>query len=79
MKTKSTYSLLLNAEAEDKGRSIFESGVYATVILCTVLSGWALASTTVRLPGDNVAPKVVERVIMTPADVEQPLLAAAVN
>ncbi len=79
MKTKSTYSLLLNAEAEDKGHSIFESGVYAFVILCTVVSGWSFAATAFRLPGDDVAPKVVGRVINTPIVDEQPLLAVTGN
>ena len=50
MKNKSTYSLLVNADAEEKGRSIFEISVYALVLLCMVVSGWHFASTSVTLP-----------------------------
>jgi hypothetical protein len=80
MKTKSTYSILLNAEAEEKGRSTFESGVFAFIILCAAFSGWSFASTTVRLPGDSTPSKLVQRANNTPAaEVEQPLLAVAGN
>ncbi|MEO5720666.1 MAG: hypothetical protein ABIR71_04245 [Chthoniobacterales bacterium] len=50
MKNKSTYSLLLNAEAEEKGRSIFEVSVYGLVLLCMAVSGWSFVSTDVTLP-----------------------------
>lgn len=50
MKNKSTYSLLVNADAEEKGRSIFEISVYALVLLCMVVSGWHFVSTSVTLP-----------------------------
>jgi len=75
MKTKSTYSLLLNADAEERGRSIFENAVYSVVLLCTALTVWVFASGAVILPGQNSTPTQVQRVITTPA--EQPLLATA--
>ena len=53
MKNKSTYSLLVNADSEEKGRSIFEIAVYGLVLLCMALSGWHFASGTVTLPGQN--------------------------
>lgn len=51
MKNKSIYSLLINADAEEKGRSIFETAVYALVVLSTAASIWAFASGEVALPG----------------------------
>jgi len=48
MKNKNTYSLLI--ASEEKGRSIFEGGLYALVILCTAVSGWQFASNSVALP-----------------------------
>jgi len=74
MKTKSTYSLLLKADAEEKGRSIFENAVYSAVLLCTALTVWVFASSAVIVPGQNAAPQA-QRVINTPA--EQALLATA--
>ena len=47
---RSTYSLLLNAEAEEKGRSIFETAVCGIVVLCTVFTMWQFASGSVVLP-----------------------------
>ena len=47
---RSTYSLLLNADAEEKGRSMFESVVYGLVILCTAVSAWQFAASDVILP-----------------------------
>ena len=47
---KNTYSLLLNADAEEKGRSIFESAVYGLVILCTAVAAWQFAAADVVLP-----------------------------
>lgn len=57
MKTKSTYSLLLNAESEDKGRTIFETAVYSLVVLCMALSVWHFASGDVTLPGQTSVQK----------------------
>ena len=45
-----TYSLLLNADAEEKGRSIFESVVYGLVILCTAVAAFQFAAGDVVLP-----------------------------
>ena len=53
MKNKSTYSLLINADAEEKGRSIFETGVYSVVVLCTALAVWTFATGSVITPGMN--------------------------
>ena len=50
MKTKSTYSLLLNADSEEKGRSIFETATYAVVVLSMALSVWYFASGAVTFP-----------------------------
>ena len=47
---RSTYSLLLNADAEEKGRSIFESAIYGMVVLCTVVSVFQFAAGDVVLP-----------------------------
>jgi hypothetical protein len=47
---RSTYSLLLNADAEEKGRSIFESAIYGLVILCTAVSVFQFATSDVVLP-----------------------------
>jgi len=47
---RSTYSLLLNADAEEKGRSIFETSVYGFLILATALSFWQFASGDIVLP-----------------------------
>jgi hypothetical protein len=71
MKNKSTYSLLVNADAEEKGRSIFETAAYALVLLCMALSGWNFASGTVTLPGKAGSPNQPQSVILN-APVEQP-------
>ncbi len=47
---KNTYSLILNAEAEEKNRSIFELAVYGLFLLSMAFSGWQFASTSVTLP-----------------------------
>jgi hypothetical protein len=51
MKTKNTYSMLV--EAEEKGRSIFESTIYGLVVLCVAFTGWQFASNAVVTPGMN--------------------------
>ena len=51
MKNKSTYSLLVNADSEEKGRSIFEAAVYSSVAIATALSVWAFATGAVVTPG----------------------------
>ncbi|MEP6822751.1 MAG: hypothetical protein ABI946_10425 [Chthoniobacterales bacterium] len=70
MKNKSTYSLLINADAEEKGRSIFEVSVYVLVVLCVAVSGWNVASTSVVLPGKVKKPEVQESMI---ADANAPV------
>ena len=47
---RSTYSLLLNADAEEKGRSIFESAIYGFVVLCTAVAVFQFASADVVVP-----------------------------
>lgn len=75
MKSKSTYSLLLNAEAEDKGRSIFEAAVYAVVVLSMAVSGWHFATSKLTLPGPNRQP-ISEQSMLAKTPVEQPLVEA---
>jgi hypothetical protein len=53
MKNKSTYSLLINSNAEDKSRSVLEISVYVLVLLCMAISGWHFASTSVTLPSKS--------------------------
>lgn len=74
MKTKSTYSLLLNADSEEKSRSIFEVAVYALAVLCMAVSGWHFVAGAVTLPGQNRAPVSTERLVTNVPD-PQPLLA----
>jgi len=57
MKNKPTYSLLIGADSEEKGRSVFETAVYGLVVLCMAVSGWHFVSSAVTLPGQNRAPK----------------------
>ncbi len=78
MKTKSTYSLLLNADSEEKGRSIFETATYTVVVLSMALSVWYFASGAVTLPGQNRADVPTERVIANTPE-EAPLIAARAN
>ena len=48
MKTKNTYSLLVNSE--EKNRSIFETAVYTLVVGSMAFSVFAFASQSVTLP-----------------------------
>jgi hypothetical protein len=48
MKTKSTYSLLINSE--EKSRSIFETAVYGLVVLSMAFSVFAFATQAVTVP-----------------------------
>ncbi len=78
MKTKSTYSLLINAAAEEKGRTIFEASVYALVVLCIAVSGWHFANTAIVLPGKVRTPEVQQRMIAGTLNPEaQPAVIAA--
>lgn len=74
MKTKSTYSLLSNADSDEKSRSIFEVSAYALLALCMAASGWNFAVATVTVPGQNRAPAPTERLVNNIPD-PQPLLA----
>ena len=78
MKNKSTYSLLINAEAEEKGRSIFETAVYSLVVLCTAMSVWAFASGAVVTPGMNRATTDNAIFAEAPAS-QQPIVLASRN
>ena len=51
MKTKNTYSLLINSE--EKNRSIFETVVYGLVVVSMAFSIFAFASQAVTVPGMN--------------------------
>ena len=55
MKNKNTYSLLINADSEEKGRSIFETAIYSFVVMATAVSVWTFASGSVITPGMNRA------------------------
>jgi len=72
MKKQSTYSLLMNANAEDKGSSMFETVVYALVILCIAVSGWHVAGTKMTLPAFNPAVEAQKSIIATAPAAEQP-------
>ena len=66
MKTKNTYSMLL--QAEEKGRSIFENTIYGLVIICVAFTGWQFASNSVVTPGMNRSNNnAVEMATQTPA------------
>lgn len=78
MKNKSTYSLLVNADSEEKGRSIFETAVYSTVVMATALSVWAFASGAVVTPGMNRADRDAANFAIE-AQVEQPIVIASRN
>ena len=79
MKNKSTYSLLINADSEEKGRSIFESAVYSTVAIATALSVWAFATGAVIVPGMGRPNGGNEAGFAIKAKVEQPIVIASRN
>ena len=79
MKNKNTYSLLVNAESEEKGRSIFEAVVYSSVAMATALSVLAFASGAVVTPGMGRADKGNEAGFAIKASVEQPIVITARN
>lgn len=69
---KNTYSLLLNADAEEKGRSIFEAAVYGLVILCTAVAGFQFAASEVVLPtGGSTASSKAAYAAVTPQHQQQ--------
>jgi hypothetical protein len=55
MKTQSTYSLLI--KSEEKGRSFFETAIYALVMVASVVSVGQFATETVTLSGQAAAKK----------------------
>ena len=71
---KNTYSLLLKADAEEKGRSIFETSVYSLVAICCALSAWQFASGDVVLPtGGQTASSQAAYYATAPAQPAQPV------
>ena len=78
MKKQSTYSLIINADAEEKNRSIFETAAYGCMIVGMAVAGWNFASAPVTLPGQSRAPKVQESIIATvPAEHSEPVVIAS--
>lgn len=77
MKNKSTYSLLINAAAEDKGRSIFELAIYGLVILCMAVAGWQFVSHPVTLPGKVRKEAPAEAMIANAPAPEAPVVIAS--
>lgn len=76
MKTNSTYSLLINANAEEKGRTIFETAVYSIVSLCMTATCIAFFMGSIHLPG-RVAQKAPEPAkVLAKAVSEQPAFAS---
>ena len=53
MKTKSTYSLLVNSY--EKGRSIFESAVYGLLVVSAIASIGQFATQSITSPGEIAA------------------------
>ena len=70
MKTKSTYSLLVNSE--EKGRSLFEAAIYSLVVLCTVVSVGQFAMQDVTVPG-QVSAKTTSSVMVADAKTKAPV------
>ena len=79
MKNKNTYSLILNAEAEEKGRSLFEATIYSSVAIATAVSVWAFATGAVIVPGMGRPNGGNEAGFAIKAPVEQPIVIASRN
>ena len=79
MKKQNTYSLLINADAEEKGRSIFETAVYSCVVIATALSVWAFATGAVVTPGMGRPNGGNEAGFAIKAPVEQTIVLASRN
>ena len=75
MKTKSTYSLLVNSE--EKNRSIVEGAVYVLLIGCMAFSMFSMASQSVTMPnpGTDSTKNTEIQLATTPAP-QPPLIAA---
>ena len=78
MKNKNTYSLLMNAAAEEKGRSIFETVIYSSVVLATAVSVWAFAIGNIVTPGMN-RPERDAAKFAKEAAAQQPIVIASTN
>ena len=69
-----TYSLLLNANAEEKGRSIFEAAVCGLVVVCCAVSAFQFASGDVVLPtGGHTASSQAAHYAAAPTQPAQPV------
>jgi len=77
MKNKSTYLLLINADSEEKGRSIFEAAIYSSFVLATALSVFSFATGSVVLPGMNRVK--ADSAIAIEAPAQQPIVVASTN
>lgn len=72
MKTKNTYSLLI--DSEEKGRSLFESAIYGLAAVSMAFAFFAFASQTATSPQTSKASAAANHTIATqPA---QPLIAS---
>ena len=76
MKNKSTYSLIINADTEEKGRSIVEVSVYALVLLCMAVSGWQFASTSVTLPKKSPKQNAPQSMVAEAPVAQPPVIAS---
>lgn len=74
---KSTYSLILAAEAEEKGRSIFELAVYGLAVLCMAVAGWQFASSPVIVPGTVRTQEAPAQSVIANASPEVPVKIAS--
>ncbi len=75
MKSKNTYSLLVNSE--EKSRSIFETAVYGLVVLSMTFAVFAFVSQSVtvpRMPRGSAGAAQAEVIAATPA--QPPLVAS---
>lgn len=72
MKNKNTYSMI--AQSEEKGRTIFESTLYALFVVATLFCGWQFATNSLALPSTTTAGDA-PAAIVAKATPEQPLVA----
>ena len=77
MKNKNTYSLL--TQADEQGRSIFESVIYGLVVLCVATTSWQFASGSFVVPGmtraNSTPPSGIAVEVIDPA-VQAPVIAS---
>jgi hypothetical protein len=55
---ESTYALIVRSEAEEKGRGVLETVLYAAFILSAVFSIWQFARQPVTVPARGLEPCV---------------------